>query len=309
MPKMDTDTSEKKTMKILEKIFHIAVYTALICICLAVILPVFVCDQFRIGGESMYPTLESGDHILVNKLAMGARIYRKYDFSDPDMECFRMPGLRKIRPGDVAVFNFPRGRDREKIEFRINYVYAKRCIGCPGDTVGIDAGFYYNTRFPGRIFGSVSMQDALRGMSDDVLKDMVEYVAAIPYSPEFGWTVRDFGPMYIPGKGGRIAVDTSSVRLYSRMMEYETGVLPEICGDKVYLGGRHITEYEFSSDWYFFGGDNVLNSKDSRYVGLVPEDYIVGIAARILFSRDPYTGIFDWQRFMKRIDSNAGKGK
>ena len=32
--------------------------------------------------------------------------------------------------------------------------------------------------------------------------------------------------------------------------------------------------------WYFLGGDNVLNSRDSRYFGLVPEDYIVGIVIR-----------------------------
>ena len=296
-----------KVISVLKRVCGTAVYVCLACMFLAIVLPVFVCDQFRIGGESMWPTLESGDHVLVNKLLAGARIYTKYDFSDPDMDCFRMPGIRKMRPGDVAVFNFPRGRGREKIEFRINYVYAKRCIGCPGDTVGIDDGFYYNARFPGNIFGSAAMQDALRDTPDAVLEESVVYMEALPYSPEYGWTVRDFGPMYIPAEGGRVLMDTSSVKLYGRAIEYETGILPEVRDGGVYMGEDRIKEYVFRSDWYFFGGDNVLNSKDSRYVGLVPEDYIVGVAARILFSRDPYTGHFDWNRFMKKIDAGDGK--
>ena len=100
--------------KTIFEILNVTSWTVLSLAALAVVLPVFVCDQFRIGGESMCPTLETGDHILVNKLLMGARIYTKYDFSGPDMECFRMPGFRNIRPGDVAVFNYPRGRDRKK---------------------------------------------------------------------------------------------------------------------------------------------------------------------------------------------------
>lgn len=293
--------SVRNLTRIFIGIGKVVVYAVLACMLLAILLPVFVCDQFRIGGESMYPALESGDHVLVNKLLMGARIYRKYDFSDPDMDCFRMPGVRKIRPGDVAVFNFPRGRDREKIEFRINYVYAKRCIGCPGDTVGIDDGFYYNTRFPGNIFGSHAMQDIIRNTPDTELAGKMTYLETVPYSPEYGWTVRNFGPMYIPAAGSRVVIDTSSVKLYGRAIEYETGILPEIRDGEVYMAEDRINDYVFRTDWYFFGGDNVLNSKDSRYVGLVPEDYIVGIATRILFSRSPCTGRFDRTRFMKKI--------
>ena len=52
----------------------------------------------------IFPT---GDHVFVNKLLMGARIYTKYDFSDPVMESFRMPGLRRVRLGDVALSGTP----------------------------------------------------------------------------------------------------------------------------------------------------------------------------------------------------------
>ena len=167
--------------------------------------------------------------------------------------------------------------------------------------MGIDDGFYYNTRFPGNIFGSHAMQDIIRNTPDTGLSERMTYLETVPYSPEYGWTVRNFGPMYIPAAGSRVVIDTSSVNLYGRAIEYETGILPEIRDGEVYMAEDRINDYVFRTDWYFFGGDNVLNSKDSRYVGLVPEDYIVGIATRILFSRSPCTGRFDRTRFMKKI--------
>ena len=270
-------------------------------ILLAVALPVFVCDQFRIGGESMLPTLENGDHILVNKLLAGARIYTEYDFSDPDMACFRMPGFRKIRPGDVVVFNFPEGCDRGKIEFRINYVYAKRCIGCPGDTVSIVDGYYRNSRFPEMRIGPECMQEKLSVMrEDDFLKCGIVF-PAMSSAPSMGWTIKDFGPMYVPAKGDRVTLTPASAQLYMKEIEYETGVRPAITDGKVYINGVPASGYEFRSDWYFFSGDNVLNSKDSRYFGLVPADYVVGIATRLVWSRDPYSEKMRWERFMKKL--------
>lgn len=265
------------------KILNVIAGTILLLGVLTFVLPVFVCDQFRIGGESMSPTLMTGDHILVNKLLMGARIYTKYDFSGPDMECFRMPGLRKIRPGDVAVFNYPRGRNRKKIEFRINYVYAKRCIGCPGDSVSIVDGYYRNSRCPG-IIGNSEMQEMLAAEPDSMIKEKYgTYMRAYTFAKGAGWTVRNFGPLYIPGKGDVIALNTLSARIYAQEIEYETGSRPEIKGGKVYLGGQQADTYRFAGNWYFFGGDNVLNSKDSRYIGLVPEDYIVGITTHVVW--------------------------
>lgn len=264
---------------------------------IAVILPVFICDRFRIGGDSMSPTLESGDRIMVNKLLMGARIYTSYDFSSPDMKSFRMPGLRKIRPGDVAVFNYPYGRNRKKIEFRINYVYAKRCIGCPGDTVSIEDGYYRNGRCVDMILGVADNQRELKETPDSVLSRKKGILEAFPFSPDYGWTIKDFGPLYVPGKGDSIRIDTGTVKLYGRMIEYETGILPQTREGKVWLDGHELREYVFKGNWYFFGGDNVLNSKDSRYTGLVPEEYIVGIATGILFPDSGKNG----RKFMKRI--------
>ena len=43
------------------------------------------------------------------------------------------------------------------------------------------------------------------------------------------------------------------------------------------LLGLGIQEYRFQENYYFMGGDNMENSKDSRSWGLLPEPYIVGV--------------------------------
>ena len=159
----------------------------------------------------------------------------------------------------------------------------------------------FGPRFPDMTIGSAMMQSTLSGTPDHLLEAQGVYLPAMPFRPEYGWTIRDFGPLYVPREGGRVAIDTSSVALYSKIIEFETGRLPETRDGKVYIGGAEVSEYEFRKDYCFFGGDNVLNSRDSRYFGFVPEEYITGIATRILFSRDPYSGRIDWSRTLRRI--------
>ena len=74
----------KKALSIgIDVLYYSLIGTASL-ILLTVFVWVFVADQFVIKGESMEPGLTSGDHILVNKLLMGARIYKDYDFSLSD---------------------------------------------------------------------------------------------------------------------------------------------------------------------------------------------------------------------------------
>ena len=126
----------RKTLRILGKILGMPMLAAIAAFWVPYIVRALFCDQFVVPSESMLPTLAPGDRILVNKLIVGARIYKKFDFSEgAALHSFRLPGFRKVRVNDIVVFNVPQGYDRDKIEFRINYVYAKRCIGTPGDSV------------------------------------------------------------------------------------------------------------------------------------------------------------------------------
>ena len=54
--------------------------------------------------------------------------------------------------------------------------------------------------------------------------------------------------------------------------------------------------HEFKGYYYFFCGDNVADSKDSRYLGFVPEEFIVGVVNRISYSREYPDGNLRYNR-------------
>ena len=239
----------------------------------------FVADRFVIKGESMEPTLHTGEGVWVNKLLMGARIYTKFDFEDsPELHCFRMPGLRKLRVGDVAVFNYPYGRGGDTIAFKINYVYCKRCWGTPGDTVRIVDGRLETetaetvARHPphgGNLFSSLAQR--MQQTPDSVLLRMRMLRAGQFAGERDNWTTKDFGPIVVPRKGMTIALDSINWKHYERVIRWETGVT---VGEITHSNSKN---YTFRQDWYFFVGDNVTNSRDSRFFGFVPADFVIGI--------------------------------
>jgi signal peptidase I len=86
---------------------------------LALFIRTFIVQAFKIPSGSMIPTLQIGDHILVNKLAYGIRI--------PFLEDY-VVDFSKPRRGDVVVFIFPEDRSKD---------FIKRVVGVAGDTVEI----------------------------------------------------------------------------------------------------------------------------------------------------------------------------
>jgi len=227
----------------------------------------------------MEPTLHHGERVYVNKLVLGPRIYKSYDFSRPDLQSFRIRGFGKIRPGDIAVFNYPYARSNDTISFKINYVYVKRCIGAPGDTVSIVDGYWRNSSCPGNI-GEESRQQQLSSSPDSLLAERGVVLGAFQVDKTKKWTIRNFGPLHVPRKGDCIELKPDNCRQYGRLIRYETGSVPEVIDGKVCIGGKPAERYVFRQNYCFFGGDNVLDSKDSRYFGLVPEEYIIGVIVR-----------------------------
>lgn len=229
---------------------------------------VFIAERFKIPTESMKPTLVPGDKVWVNKLLYGARIYKSFDFEDhAPLNCFRMPGFRKIRPGDVICFNAPLGYDKwTVIEFKINYVYCKRVVGTPGDTIGIKDGITWNNNYDGNI-GVLDNQMMIHDTPDSILW-RTTFMMTMPFTRPM-WTLKNFGPLYIPEKGKTIELDSIGRAIYGPVIEYETGSWP----------ADDMTSHTFQHDYYFAFGDNSMDSQDSRYWGFIPEDFIIGIVA------------------------------
>jgi signal peptidase I len=91
---------------------------------LAVVLVIrsFVVEPFNIPSESMVPTLQTGDFILVNKFSYGVRL---------PIANTKIINSGEPKRGEVAVFRYP-----EKPS--INYI--KRVVGLPGDHIVYDHG-------------------------------------------------------------------------------------------------------------------------------------------------------------------------
>ena len=93
--------------KVIKSIFQY-VGAILLAIVIAALLRLFIVDFYSIPSDSMYPTIEPGDFIVVNKMYMGARFYKNFDFLDgAHPETVRTPGYTSLKRNDVIVFNFP----------------------------------------------------------------------------------------------------------------------------------------------------------------------------------------------------------
>lgn len=98
----------------------------------------YVGERTEVNGESMYPSLEDGDNLIVDKIS--------YHFSDP-------------KRFDVVVFPF---------QYQQGTFYIKRIIGLPGETVQIYEGnIYINGKVLEESYGYEPIKNA--GLASDVV--------------------------------------------------------------------------------------------------------------------------------------------
>ncbi|MBL4904212.1 MAG: signal peptidase I [Desulfocapsa sp.] len=91
----------------------------IIAVILALFIRSFIVQAFKIPSGSMLPTLQIGDHLLVNKFIYGVKI--------PMTGIVLIP-WKTPEHDDIVVFRFPRDRSID---------YIKRVVGVAGDTIEI----------------------------------------------------------------------------------------------------------------------------------------------------------------------------
>ena len=116
-----------------------------------------------------------------------------------------------------------------------------------------------------------------------------------------GWTVDDFGPVYVPKKGVTTALNFDNLPFYRRIITVYEGNTLEIRDGKIFINGQESTSYTFKQNYYWMMGDNRHNSEDSRIWGYVPEDHIVGKPLFIWFSTKEgnFRNGINWNRIFK----------
>lgn len=123
-----------------------------------------IMEAYTIPTPSMEKSLLTGDFLFVSKFHYGTRTtttplqvpltHQKIWFTDiPSyvewikLPQFRLPGISKVKRGDVVVFNVPPVNLNDGIDYPVDLKtnYIKRCMALPGDTIQvIDKKVYIN---------------------------------------------------------------------------------------------------------------------------------------------------------------------
>jgi signal peptidase I len=242
---------------------------------IALALRAFVIEAFKIPSSSMYPTLEIGDHIFVNKFIYGVRI------PWTDIKYFQ----RSPDRGEVIVFKYPCEPERD---------YIKRVIATANQTVEVRCNHVFvngeeikSTRVAGKCehedydesTGAWSKarctryRETVNGETYDTYYDPARPEHDVQAGPH------DFPTSEIPPSCN---TEAAIHQIQGTIEPAHASVDPLKC-----TAQQH---FKVPPGHVFVMGDNRDNSNDSRYWGVVPLENIKGKALFIWLSyRDNLT--------------------
>lgn len=240
----------------------------------------FLIESFQISTSSMEETLHQGDYILVDK----------------------RPNIQESYQNKVVLFTSPLQRDSSR-----HPLFISRCIGMPGDTILInDEGYIINGQKIPRsplaltsFFITSKHKDYLLKVLDKLqipLRDFTkeefgfqlsltsfeEYEVREELSEEINRLLvtqqaRDYR-LIVPQKNRAYPLDSSSLIACKEIILKETEGKASFRNGKLYLDGRETNYFFFQQDYFWVLSDNINEAIDSRHLGFIPADHILGKA-------------------------------
>ncbi|WKD87362.1 signal peptidase I [Candidatus Karelsulcia muelleri] len=170
--------------------------------------------------------------------------------------------------------------------------YLKRCIGLPGDILSIKNGLIY-------INGILDNKVQKIFKKYILPKNLKEYNI---YPENKLWNRDNYGPIYIPKKGDYLNINLENISFYKDLITKSENSSLKIKKKKIFINNKVQSKYLVNKNYYLMLGDNINNSLDSRYWGLIPYDHIVGKPLFILFSKNEFVR---WNRCFTIINSKT----
>ena len=248
----------------------------------------FVWESYQISTNAMAEALKAGDYIVVNK----------------------WPKASIERRGEVVLFRSPLRKDSLD-----RPLFLGRVLGVPGDTVVVKADGYaingqeipHAPQALNRYFITIDAKETLlrqmkqsgipvRELQEESfgctlsLTTFEEFRLRSELPPSIGGHLvaeqtTPYG-LIVPRKGRAYRLDETALICCREIIEQESGGKAQFKEGKLFLDGRETSFFFFQQDYFWILADNSQEGIDSRHLGLIPADQVIGHAWFCWFSKD-----------------------
>jgi signal peptidase I len=262
-----------------------------------VFIRLFIFDIYQVNSNSMEESLFSGNVILVNKLKYPPQRNDVIIFdllnSDKTLvkRCIGLPGDTLQIAHNILYINHTIQAAPAQVKF--SYCIKTRNKYFKPDSLevfGISAknflwqeGEYVHVSMTRKFAAEMQKEQTVDSISIDDFLPGAKGPLLFSSSADWKPTRENYGPIIIPKKGKSIPITSENLHIYVKVIkDYERNDI-EFRDGKTFINGKQAASYTFKNNYYFVMGDNRYHSNDSIFWGFLPESFIIGNVAGILY--------------------------